>query len=410
MAGERGPKELVPGDPDLIWEMADSLSTLGVAFEDIGRGLMSIDAGGWRGAAADAFHVHFDRQPKRFLTAADAFGTAAVALDDYASALSWAQRQATEALAAMASEEHAPDPAPPLTVTQQVEQTGVLASIGEAPRPEPRTTAAADILNRALDQIQRIGHDAARKLREASALAPRQLWRPPAATQVVRRGAGSLIRLSVAKHDAVSAVDAAAHHPDARFKEYLDHDTLRDRTDAWGAGVAELRKRLRRLGLDQLSPRLEQHIFEGHVKKRKRGVGYRELGYHHREGGVDRGAMRVVRVVAGPDANGVYRARVAGPKTEGGPELRVSTFFPDSWTREDVLRAIRFAFLNRTCFDQHDPSVRRKWRGRARGLLIEGYVECQAVEPSVGARSARLYHVVTAYPIYRSGDGRGRGD
>jgi hypothetical protein len=172
---------------------------------------------------------------------------------------------------------------------------------------------------------------------------------------------------------------------------------LRDRAHAWEAGVAELRKRLRRLGLDQLSPRLRQHLFEGHLKKRKRGTGYRELGYHHRQGGVDLGRMRVVRVVAEPDTDGVYRARVAGPMTEGSSDLRTSTFFPDSWSRTDVLRAVRFAFLNRTCAEG------RKWRGRARGLLIEGYVECRHTEPPVDARSGRLYHIVTAYPLYKGG-------
>lgn len=202
---------------------------------------------------------------------------------------------------------------------------------------------------------------------------------------------------------------AYSQHPDLLFKRRLAHDVLRDDRSGWEAGVAELRQRLRRLALDQLSPRLAQHLFVGHVKKRKRGAGYRELGYHHREGGVDRGAVRVVRVVAPPDEFGVYRARVAGPRTEGGSELRTSTFFPDSWSREDVLRAILIAFLNRTYFDERDSAVRRKWRGRARGLVIEGYVETQVIEPSVSARSARPYHVVTAYPIYR-GAGRGQGD
>ncbi|WP_330838307.1 EndoU domain-containing protein [Actinophytocola sp.] len=397
MAGERGPKELIPGNPERIWEMADSLTTMGAAFEDIGRGFLNIDDGGWRGTAADAFHGHFARQPRRFLSAADAFGTAAVALDDYASALNWAQRQATEAIA-MARQATSPaiPPQPPLTLAQQVEQTGVLTTNGEEPRVDPRTSAADDTLNRARDQVEQIGRDAAHKLREAGALAPRRLWQPPVvpAVEAVRRDTGSLIRLSVAKH---SVLDVAANHPDARFKSFLDHETLRDRTHDWDAGVAELRKRLRRLGLDQLSPRLRQHIFEGHLKKRKRGNGYRELGYHHRQDGVDRGPMRVARVVAGPDSDGVYQARVAGPWTEGSSEVRRCTFFPDAWTRRDVLRAVRFAFLNRNHCDG------RKWRGRARGLLIEGYVECRHTEPPVEAGSARLYHIVTAYPVYKGG-------
>ena len=204
-------------------------------------------------------------------------------------------------------------------------------------------------------------------------------------------------------------VELAGRQPGMFVGQRLEHDVLRDRPDAWEAGVAELRKVLR-LGLNQLSPRLRQHLFEGHVKKRKHGTGYRELGYHHRAGGVDSGPVRVLRVVAGPDVDGVYRARIAGPKTAGGSEFRVSTFFPDSWSRAEVLRAVRAAFLGRTFFDVADPAVRRKWRGRAGGLVIEGYVENQFIEPTVNAASARLYHVVTAYPIYQGGDSRGRGD
>ncbi|MFL6125703.1 hypothetical protein, partial [Actinophytocola sp.] len=60
--------------------------------------------------------------------------------------------------------------------------------------------------------------------------------------------------------------------------------------------------------------------------------------------------------------------------------------------------------------DVDNPRLRRKWRGCGGGLVIEGYVECQFIEPTVNAASARLYHIVTAYPIYQGGDGRGRGE
>jgi transcriptional regulator with XRE-family HTH domain len=119
-------------------------------------------------------------------------------------------------------------------------------------------------------------------------------------------------------------------------------------------------------------------------------------------------AIRVREVIAGPDETGVYRAVIASPKTDGGPETKTSSFFPDAWTREEVERAIRHAFLNRTYFDGRSARIRRKWRGRYRNVHIEGYVECQVIEPTIDARSARLYHIVTAYPILRGGGNIGQ--
>lgn len=408
------PRALVPGDPAQVWKMADSFERIGVAFEDIGLGFRTIDTGDWRGAAADAFHACAESQPKRFLVAADAFTTAAAALDMYASALSWAQRQAAEAIALTTSAESAADDGtnpPPrrLTLREQVEWTGVVSGDVPATAAPSRKTlrlAAADTLNRARAQVQRIGREAARQLRAASALAPRRVdLREVVAPATVTTRDPALAVTARAVLRAVPHLDAAAHHPDALFKRYLAHETLRDAPADWEAGIAALRKRLRRRELDQLSPRLRQHLFDGHLKARPRGRGYRELGYHHREGGIDRGPVRVLEIVAAPDAHGVYRARVAGPRTEGGSEVKVSTFFPDAWTRVEVERAVRHAFLTRTHFDARNSTIRRKWRGIYRGVLIEGYVET-----TTDARSARLYHVVTAYPVHRGGRSPGQVD
>lgn len=388
------------GDPERVWELSGSYDAIGMAFEDIGLGFRAIDLGGWQGAAAEAFQVHFEAQPKRFLVAADAFVTAAAALDGYASALSWAHGQATEAVAMLRDLDDLPEtagpPRPPLTPRQQVEQTGVLRGDSPPERPVTRAdlrAAAADRLRRARDQVDRIGRDAAARMREATELAP---WldevreTPHPGRNGLRVPLRSIIR-----------VTPVLHRPDVRLARFAGQDGPAQ----WDALV----KRLRRLGLDQLSPRLRQHIFDGHLKKRKRGPGYRDLGYHHREAGVDRGPMRVLDIFGEPDANGVYRAFVAGPWTEGGSELKRSTFFPDAWTRDEVLRAIRHAFVNRTYFDRRDPEKRHKWRGTYRGVTIEGYVERQVTEPGVDARSARLYHIVAAYPVYRRGEGRGQG-
>jgi hypothetical protein len=396
------PAALVPGDPDAVWELTRSIDSVGVALEDIGLGLRTIDDGGWQGPAAEAFHAYFDNQPQRFLRAADAFLTTAVALDAYACALSWAQRQAAEAIALIRhGHPVAPAAAPARSVLQQVEQTGVLGA-GPGPRPPVRSgsapRAAADTLNRAREQLDRIGRETAAKVRAAGALAPRrgELWHTVRAVldDPVRR-----VRVEPVPAEVTLATVAAALHPDATIKNHLAHHALRDDPANWEAGIEGLRRRLRRLGLDQLSPRLKQHIFEGHYSVRKN----RNLGYHHRQGGIDSGALRVVRIVGRPDRNGVYRAEVAGPRTGDAAPVKRSSFFPDAWSRDDVLRAIRHAFVHR---DHFDPA-RLRWRGRYADVIVEGVVERSIIPPTDETRTARLYHIVTAYPIYRGKEAGG---
>ena len=406
MAGVRDladdPRELVPGDPGLIWRMADSYERIGTALEDIGLGFRTLDDGGWRGQAADAFHAHVEQQPRRFLAAADAFGTAAVALDTYAHALSWAQRQAAEAIALRARPVDTTEIAAVPALAEQAERAGVLSGPPDPGMP-PRTrhTDAAALVERVRGQLEAVGREAARMLHAAGRLAPL----PAPATPPTAAAPSVPETLKPLVLRVLSDAAAAAAHPDATIKQLLHHDVLRDDPAAWAAGVT-VPERTRRPWLDQLSPRLMQHLFDGHVKRRTCGRGYRYLGYHHRADGVDNGPMRVVEIVAGPDVNGAYRAMVAGPLTDRGSEAKRSTFFPDAWPREEVLRAVRHAFGNRRFGDDIGSADPRKWRGAYRGMGIEGYVEHRFTEPAVDARIARPYHISTAYPVF----GRGAGD
>jgi hypothetical protein len=110
-----------------------------------------------------------------------------------------------------------------------------------------------------------------------------------------------------------------------------------------------------------------------------------DTGYHHREGGVDRGALRVVKIVEGPDEHGVYVGQIRGPRTPAAT-VKTSTFFPDSWSRAEVMYAVRRVFLD----GEHDPD-RRRFRGVYRGVRIEGFLRHGTVRP-------RLCDIVTAYP------------
>jgi hypothetical protein len=86
------------------------------------------------------------------------------------------------------------------------------------------------------------------------------------------------------------------------------------------------------------------HIETGEINRHGEAV-----GYHHRPNGVDPSGAKVVRVIQPPDANGVYRARVAlrDPQSGGWIDKRAaSTFFPDEMSDDEVIQAVLAAFHN----------------------------------------------------------------
>jgi hypothetical protein len=389
------PRELVPGDPARIWRMADHYERMGVRLAGIGLALRSVDDGGWRGEAADAFRADHERRPGRFLFAADAFGTAAGALDAYAHALSWAQRQAGEAIALAANGEPDETTAPPeqLTPAQQAELTGVLTA---PPALEPDEThrplrvSATELLDHTRDQLAAIGKEAAQKVRAVANLAPTRTPQPPPPFRPQR----TVPPLRPIVLRPRTEPDAAALHPDARIKSRLDHDVLRDGPAAWVAGAPALRELLRPPGWDQLTPDLQLHLFDGH--RNPTGSRHPYSGYHHRPGGLDLSplGLRVTEILTGPNASGVYEALFTGPLAAGCAQNKKSSFFPDSWSRDEVKRAILAAFHTRTHTDKREP---RQWEGSYRGVRIKGYVAPKHPAP----HAARIYDVVTAYPIVR---------
>lgn len=93
------PRALVPGNPAGIAEVAGRLYNYATLLNEAGSGLGRIDtAGGWRGAAADAFRARFHGEPGKWLEAGSCFLAAAKALDDYVPVLAWAQQEASDAL------------------------------------------------------------------------------------------------------------------------------------------------------------------------------------------------------------------------------------------------------------------------------------------------------------------------
>ncbi len=115
-------------------------------------------------------------------------------------------------------------------------------------------------------------------------------------------------------------------------------------------------------------PRIdERHIFEGAVNKQGRLVGFHHVGAHR---------DRIIRIVRGPTALGVYEAEIRA----FGLTKR-STFFPDAWTREQVLAAIREAYLNP--IERSEGKIIGKTAG---GVRIQMYLD-------------RAGNIATAFPL-----------
>ncbi len=118
------------------------------------------------------------------------------------------------------------------------------------------------------------------------------------------------------------------------------------------------------------------HIFCGEINSRGRPV-----GFHARPDGRDPPSARLLEVIDGPNARGVYIAEVAvrGPAL-GRPAAgaKVSTFFPDALSPRQVLDAILAALRDAEGqrAERQRPEGQRggKWQGDSgRGFRVEGW-------------------------------------
>jgi uncharacterized protein YukE len=409
------PKELIPGNSEEIRDLVRSLRSYGHALEDVGKGLRTVDDGGWQGKAADAFRARYEGEPKRWLEASDAFLDAADALEGYADTLDWAQAQAAEAIklwndgdlrtqAAAVSDPsllmgHSQDQLASLLGTQ------TLPIVAGDPGAELKLKGR-EVLARARHQLSDAGDGAALTVGNARDLAPPNptFWQN---VQGFFGGAVDEVKSTASLLDPRNwgtvatgisqLIELATHDPGAAARYAFDYETMRDDPSRWIGGMLAgslLGKGVGRFGkvgkFGKLSDRLGEHVFYGHSRPG------RIVGYHHRPSGADAGEFRVVEIRKPPDRNGVYEARVEGPTEEGYIGYKNSTFFPDSWSQGEVQDAIQQAFENRQpVYDRAGAPLPHKWQGMYNGVRVEGMYQY-----GTDFNSGKLYDVATAYPKY----------
>ncbi|ASF07181.1 hypothetical protein NBRGN_080_00320 [Nocardia brasiliensis NBRC 14402] len=92
------PKELIRGEPTEISSTAQTLQKMATAIDSTGQALKQIDAAEWVGEGADAFNAVYDKQPKLWFDCADAFTSAAKAMEAWHNEVKTGQGKAADAI------------------------------------------------------------------------------------------------------------------------------------------------------------------------------------------------------------------------------------------------------------------------------------------------------------------------
>lgn len=127
------------------------------------------------------------------------------------------------------------------------------------------------------------------------------------------------------------------------------------------------------------SPELNlHHIFEGEINRKGKPT-----GFHSRPGGNDPQSAKVVRIQDGPNSAGVYTATIAVKDGNQWKE-KFSSFFPDSFSADQVIEAIIHAY------NQSSNKKKQPWQGPSGyGFTIQGYTTSRG-------------GINTAFPVYRN--------
>lgn len=156
------PKKLVPGEPETVRGMADTLRTHAATMEGVALALGAVRTPEWEARAGTAFWESFSPEKGQWNLARDYLTTAAGALDSHAATLGWAQGQAAEAIAKWEEADRISDAALRAHLEQQA--SGPPATTGAAAFVDPAVplrAEALEILERARRQLESVGNTSA---------------------------------------------------------------------------------------------------------------------------------------------------------------------------------------------------------------------------------------------------------
>ncbi len=120
------------------------------------------------------------------------------------------------------------------------------------------------------------------------------------------------------------------------------------------------------------------HIFEGAINRRGKPT-----GFHSRPAGKDPQHARLVKLLSPANQSGVYTARVAiYDAREQRWKEKFSTLFPDSFSRQQVIETVLYAWQHRRTGQSN------KWEGPSgKGFTVQGYLNNRG-------------NINTAYPVF----------
>lgn len=220
------PTALVPGNTGTLDDTVQVLNSYGDMLQEAGTGLARIDtSAGWSGSAADGFRNAFHGQPGKWTEAGDCFHSAATAVDNYTSTLTWAQGQAADAIQEWNNGQTATKQAQAQHAQAVQRAQAEAASSGTTPANIPFTDpgaamrqAAQQMLDRARKQLTDAGNTAADAVDKAKDKAPpKPGWLSQLVSGAEHLGESALHGLENAGADVVNGLasfgNAAIHHP-----------------------------------------------------------------------------------------------------------------------------------------------------------------------------------------------------
>ncbi|MFF0193381.1 putative T7SS-secreted protein [Streptomyces anulatus] len=181
--------ELIHGRPEKITATVKNLRDFQKAFDLVGGGMKKLDAGQWRGEAADAFRAKFSTLPTDWLRAADAFEDAAKALETYGAAVTSAQGKARAAIALYKEGTQASEKA--VSAFNEKVDAYNAARNGDDPLPHPGTFTDPGVSKRKqaqedLEDARRIRNEAGGRAESAVTAAMGHAPKEPTGTDLLK--------------------------------------------------------------------------------------------------------------------------------------------------------------------------------------------------------------------------------